>query len=181
LVGSFFQCFPGSGSLTNSVVNKQAGAVRQWLGVFAAAGVAVTVAFLAPLARHVPRASLAGLLVLAAYRMVEWCQLVFARMTRQWCLFQRSQSAQLVVHWDLEPCVVVQPRTEIERLAYAPAGVVPEVALTVFADLIDDEPGWRGTSLFRMLSGWAIQRGGPKHRMPSGSRCCALRSHRPRR
>ena len=30
LVGSFFQCFPGSGSLTRSAVNQQAGAVTQW-------------------------------------------------------------------------------------------------------------------------------------------------------
>src|SRR5439155_2201838 len=51
LVGSFFQCFPGSGSLTRSAINVQAGAVSQWSGVFAAAGVAVTVVFFAPLAR----------------------------------------------------------------------------------------------------------------------------------
>ena len=36
LVGSFFQCFPGSGSLTRSAINVQAGAVSQWSGVFAA-------------------------------------------------------------------------------------------------------------------------------------------------
>src|SRR5205085_5599956 len=40
LSGSFFQCIPGSGSLTRSAVNQQAGAVSQWSGVFAAAAVA---------------------------------------------------------------------------------------------------------------------------------------------
>jgi SulP family sulfate permease len=76
LAGSFFQCFPGSGSLTRSAVNQQAGAVSQWSGVFAAASVALTVVFAAQLAYYIPRASLAGLLVLAAYRMVDFRQIV---------------------------------------------------------------------------------------------------------
>ena len=33
LAGSLFQCFPGSGSLTRSTINQQAGAVTQWSGV----------------------------------------------------------------------------------------------------------------------------------------------------
>jgi SulP family sulfate permease len=83
LVGSFFQCFPGSGSLTRSAVNQQAGAVSQWSGVFAAVAVAGTVLLLAPLAQYIPRASLAGLLMLAAFRMVDREQLVFhLRATR---------------------------------------------------------------------------------------------------
>ena len=71
LAGSFFQCMPGSGSLTRSTVNRQAGAVTQWSGVFAAAGVAATMLLFAPLAGHIPRAALAGLLMLAAFRMVD--------------------------------------------------------------------------------------------------------------
>jgi len=83
LVGSFFQCFPGSGSLTRSAVNQQAGAVSQWSGVFAAAAVAGMVLLLAPLAQYIPRASLAALLILAAYRMVDGRQLRFhLRATR---------------------------------------------------------------------------------------------------
>ncbi len=38
LGGSFFQCLPGSGSLTRSAINFQAGAVSRWSGVFAAGG-----------------------------------------------------------------------------------------------------------------------------------------------
>jgi SulP family sulfate permease len=76
LAGSFFQCFPGSGSLTRSAVNHQAGAVSQWSGVFAALFVAGAVVVAAPLAYFIPRASLAGILVLAAYRMVDNRQLV---------------------------------------------------------------------------------------------------------
>jgi sulfate permease, SulP family len=77
LAGSFFQCIPGSGSLTRSAVNQQAGAVTQWSGVFAATAVAATVLLFAPLAQYIPRASLAGLLMLAAYRLVDRQQLVF--------------------------------------------------------------------------------------------------------
>jgi SulP family sulfate permease len=83
LSGSFFQCMPGSGSLTRSTVNRQAGAVSQWSGVFAAATVTLTMLLLAPLAGHIPRAALAGLLMLAAFRMVDYKQLLFhLRATR---------------------------------------------------------------------------------------------------
>jgi SulP family sulfate permease len=83
LAGSFFQCIPGSGSLTRSAINQQAGAVSQWSGVFAAAAVAGTVLLFAPLAQYIPRSSLAGLLMLAAFRMVDYKQLVFhIRATR---------------------------------------------------------------------------------------------------
>jgi SulP family sulfate permease len=75
LAGSFFQCFPGSGSLTRSAVNQQAGAVTQWSGVFSALAVAGTVLLAAPLAQYIPRAALAGLLMLAAFRMVDRRQL----------------------------------------------------------------------------------------------------------
>jgi SulP family sulfate permease len=83
LAGSFFQCIPGSGSLTRSAINQQAGAVSQWSGVFAAATVAGTVLLFAPFAQFIPRSSLAGLLMLAAFRMVDYRQLAFnIRATR---------------------------------------------------------------------------------------------------
>src|SRR5262249_4193397 len=72
-----FQCIPGSGSLTRSAVNQQAGAVSQWSGVFSAIAVALMVLVLAPLAQFIPYSSLAGLLMLAAYRMVDRNQLAF--------------------------------------------------------------------------------------------------------
>lgn len=83
LVGSFFQCFPGSGSLTRSTINVQAGAVSQWSGVFAAVAVAATVLLFAPLAGFIPRAALAGVLVLSASRLVDRKQLLYhLRATR---------------------------------------------------------------------------------------------------
>jgi SulP family sulfate permease len=71
LGGGFFQCLPGSGSLTRSAINYQAGAVSRWSGVVTAATVALVVLFLAPLARFVPKSALAALLLVTAYRLVD--------------------------------------------------------------------------------------------------------------
>ena len=72
VAGSFFSCMPGSGSLTRSAINLQAGARTQWAGVISAAAVALIVLFFAPYARYIPRSALAGLLMLTAARMVSF-------------------------------------------------------------------------------------------------------------
>ncbi len=83
LSGSFFQCFPGSGSLTRSAINHQAGAATQWSGVISAAAVAVTMLVLGRFAQFVPKAALAGILIVSAFRMVDRSQLVYhLRATR---------------------------------------------------------------------------------------------------
>lgn len=71
LSGSFFHCFPGSGSLTRSYINYQAGAATEWSGIIAAAAVALTVLLFAPLAQYIPRPALAGVLMLTAMRMTD--------------------------------------------------------------------------------------------------------------
>lgn len=68
--GSFFQCIPGSGSLTRSAINQQAGAQTQWSGVISAIAVAAVMMIFAPYARFIPRSALAGILILTASRMV---------------------------------------------------------------------------------------------------------------
>jgi SulP family sulfate permease len=83
LAGSFFQCFPGSGSLTRSTINQQADAVSQWAGIISAAAVALTMLILAPFAYYIPHAVLAGILMVSAYRLVDWHQLAYhLRATR---------------------------------------------------------------------------------------------------
>jgi SulP family sulfate permease len=83
LVGSFFQCYPGSGSLTRSAINVQAGAVSQWSGVFAAGAVAAVTVSLAPLAYNIPSSALAGILLLSAWHLVDRRQLwAYLRTTR---------------------------------------------------------------------------------------------------
>ena len=75
--GGFFQCIPGSGSLTRSAINQQAGARSQWSGVISAAAVAGIMLAFAPYARYIPRSALAGLLIVSAFRMVDWGALRF--------------------------------------------------------------------------------------------------------
>lgn len=77
LVGGFFQCFPGSGSLTRSSINMEAGAVTQWSGVVSAFAVAATILAFAPLAGAIPQSSLAAILLLAGWRMVDRHQLLY--------------------------------------------------------------------------------------------------------
>ena len=81
--GSFFQCMPGSGSLTRSAINHQAGAVSQWSGVVSAVAVALIMVAFAPYARLIPRAALAGILIVSAWKMIDWGGLFYhLRVTR---------------------------------------------------------------------------------------------------
>jgi len=81
--GSFFQCIPGSGSLTRSAINHQAGASTQWSGVVSALAVALIMLVFAPYARFIPRAALAGILMVSAWQMVDRHALLYhVRATR---------------------------------------------------------------------------------------------------
>jgi sulfate permease, SulP family len=71
LCGGFFQCLPGSGSLTRSAINFQAGAVTRFSGVFAAGAVALVVCLFGPLAKFIPKASLAGILLVTAAGLID--------------------------------------------------------------------------------------------------------------
>ncbi|MBP8822857.1 MAG: SulP family inorganic anion transporter [Flavobacteriales bacterium] len=75
--GGFFQCIPGSGSLTRSAINTQAGAITQWSGVFSAVAVAAIVLLFAPLAQYIPKACLAGILIMTAVRMIDPASLIY--------------------------------------------------------------------------------------------------------
>jgi SulP family sulfate permease len=107
LAGSFFQCMPGSGSLTRSAVNQQAGAVSQWSGVFSAVAVAATVLLFAPLAQFIPRSALAGLLVLAAFRMVDREQLWFHLRATRFDAGIVVATALAAVVISIEFCIVI--------------------------------------------------------------------------
>ncbi|MBV8621091.1 MAG: SulP family inorganic anion transporter [Curvibacter sp.] len=71
LVGGFFQCMPGAGSLSRTAINYQAGAVSRFSGVFTAFVVAGVVLTLGPLTAYIPKAVLAGLLLVAAARLID--------------------------------------------------------------------------------------------------------------
>lgn len=71
IAGSFFSCFAGSGSFTRSAVNFKAGGRTRMAAIFSALFTALTVVLLAPFANFIPKAALAGLLMVVAYNMVE--------------------------------------------------------------------------------------------------------------
>jgi len=75
LAGGFFQCLPGSGSLTGSAINYLAGAFTCFSGVLAVAAVAQVLLLLAPLARFITKSALAGLLLVTAVRLIDWHRL----------------------------------------------------------------------------------------------------------
>src|SRR5262249_40548725 len=107
LTGSFFNCFPGSGSLTRSSINQQAGGQTQWSGVISAAAVALTVLVFAPYAYFIPKAGLSGILMLSAWQLVDKKQLrYYVRATRfdAWIVALTAIAAVAV---SVEFCVLV--------------------------------------------------------------------------
>jgi sulfate permease, SulP family len=78
LTGGFFQAVPGSGSVTRSPINYQAGAVTRFSGVIASVGVAIIVLLFAPLLHYMPRAALAGLLLITAFRLIDVKRISYA-------------------------------------------------------------------------------------------------------
>ena len=77
LGGGFFQSLPGSGSLSRSAINFQAGAKTRFSGIVSAGTVAVALLLFAPLLRYVPQPALAGLLLVTAARLVDFKRLIY--------------------------------------------------------------------------------------------------------
>jgi len=138
LTGSLFHCYPGSGSLTRSTINQQAGAQTQWSGVICAGAVALTVLLFGPLASYIPRSALAGILMLAAWRLVDRQQLAYhLRTTRSdaWIVALTAISAVAI---SVEFCILIgvflsflfyvprAARIHMTELVLAPERVVRE-------------------------------------------------------
>ena len=107
LGGSLFQCMPGSGSLTRSAINQQAGAQTQWSGVVSAAAVALIMIFFAPYARFIPRAALAGILMLTAARMVRPWELRYHLRVSRFDAVIVTVTAIAAVAISIEFCVLI--------------------------------------------------------------------------
>jgi sulfate permease, SulP family len=107
LGGSFFQCMPGSGSLTRSAINQQAGAQTQWSGVVSAGAVALIMLSFAPYARFIPRSALAGLLILTAARMVNPREIRYHMRTSRFDAAIVAVTAVAALAISIEFCVLV--------------------------------------------------------------------------
>lgn len=117
-VGSFFQCYPGSGSLTRSAINHQAGGMTQWSGVISAIAVAATVLLFAPLAYYIPRAALAGILFVSAFRMVDSHKLAYhMRVTKMDAVIVLATAISAVAI-SIEFCILIG--TVVSFMIYLP-------------------------------------------------------------
>ncbi len=105
--GSFFHCFPGSGSLTRSAINQQAGGSTQWAGVISAAAVALIMLLFAPYAHFIPRAALAGVLMVSAYNMIDWHALAYHVRTTRFDAAIVAATALSAVAISVEFCVLI--------------------------------------------------------------------------
>jgi len=80
MVGPLFGCIPVTGAVARSVVNVRSGARTPVAGLTHSFLLLVAIVAGAPLLRYVPLATLSGVLIVAAYRMVSWKQ--FLRLHR---------------------------------------------------------------------------------------------------
>ena len=71
VVGSFFSSYAASGSFTRTGVNYSAGAQTPMAAVFAAVSLAVILLLIAPLTAYLPIPSMAGILLLVAYSLID--------------------------------------------------------------------------------------------------------------
>jgi SulP family sulfate permease len=138
LTGGFFQSLPGSGSLSRSAINFQAGAVTRFSGIVAAATVAVALLLFAPLLHYVPTAALAGLLLVTAVRLVDYRRLITTVKASRYDAGLVVITALTGILWDLDKAVLLGialsvvlfvPRAaklKAAELAITPEGVVRE-------------------------------------------------------
>jgi len=72
IVGSFFLAYPSSGSFSRSAVNLDAGAKTGFSSVVTAIIVVITLLFLTPLLYHLPKATLAAVVILAVFGLINF-------------------------------------------------------------------------------------------------------------
>jgi SulP family sulfate permease len=190
--GSFFQCMPGSGSLTRSAINHQAGAASQWSGVISAVAVATTILLFAPLARFIPRSALAGILIVTAFKMVEWKALAYHLRASRFDAAIVVVTALSAVLISVEFCVLIGvlssfmmavPRvghTRLTEFVATNSGYVNE-------RLADDRPcqrilifGLEGEMFFAAAASLEGQLGRIEDRVDSSTRVVILRLKRAR-
>ena len=91
LGGAFFSCMPGCGSLTRSALNYHSGARTRLAAILCGVWVAVILLLLGPFARYIPKAALAGMVILLGLRLIKWEEIRAALLTT------RSDAAVLLI------------------------------------------------------------------------------------
>ncbi|MGO9041303.1 MAG: SulP family inorganic anion transporter [Mycobacterium sp.] len=152
LTGGFFQCVPGSGSVTRSPINFQAGAASRFSGVVASGTVALAVLLFAPLLHYMPRAALAGLLLITAARLVDYKRLAYTLRASRYDAGLVVVTALTGVLIDLDTAVLLGVALSI--LLFVPRAAklkVKEMVLTserVVRERVPDDPVDRSTVIY---------------------------------
>jgi SulP family sulfate permease len=150
LTGSLFQCIPGSGSLTRSAINHQAGAHSQWSGVWSAVAVALITVLFAPYAQFIPRAALAGILMVTAVGMVDWKALPFHLRATHFDAFIVLTTAVAAVGVSVEFCILIGVFASF-LLAVPRAGRMTRTEFVVHASGVVRERGTNESADERLL------------------------------
>jgi SulP family sulfate permease len=125
LVGGFFQSLPGSGSLTRSAINYQAGATTRASGIFSGIIVAAVVLLLGPYARFIPKCVLAGLLFITAARLIDWKRLTYAVRASRFDAALVAATAFTAIFIDVEDSILVGVALSI--LLFVPRAAKPSI------------------------------------------------------
>ncbi len=72
IVGSFFSCYAGSGSLTRSGINYLAGAMTPLSSVFSSLFLILILLLIAPLTAYLPIPAMGGIILLASYNLIDF-------------------------------------------------------------------------------------------------------------
>lgn len=76
VVGGFFQAYPGSGSFTRSGLNFEAGAKTPMSAIFSSVFLLGLLLAMAPLVAHIPIPALAGIILLVAFKLVHFREII---------------------------------------------------------------------------------------------------------
>ncbi|HEX5805992.1 MAG TPA: SulP family inorganic anion transporter [Macromonas sp.] len=105
LTVAFFGGMPVTGTIARTVTNIRAGATSPVAGMVHAGALAAIVLVAAPLARHVPLAVLAGVLLFVAWNMGEWREFVRLRQFRSHYRLMMLSTFFVTVVFDLTVAV----------------------------------------------------------------------------
>lgn len=129
LVGGFFHCMPSGGSLSRTAINYQAGALTRFSGVITAGIVAAVVLTLGPLTAYIPKAALAGLLIVAASRLIDVERLRYIVRGSRYDAVLLAATAAAGVFVDIELAILV-------GVALSLLGYMPRAAKLRVAELV---------------------------------------------
>ncbi len=129
VVGSFFSSYASSGSFTRSGLNYTAGAVTPLSAVFAALTLALIVLLVAPLAAHLPIAAMAAVLLVVAWRLIDFHQIqtILTTSKRETAILLTTFFATLFVELEFAIYVGVMLSLIIYLMRTSQPAVVPRV------------------------------------------------------